>query len=101
MDRADDLVDWSKSAAFTRDRTNERMLTEEESRIIRQEASGRWQPCARSAATPVSSFPSTKKKSIPSAPAPLSPPTRTLTGGHRAFDENQRILAQAEGLELP
>ncbi len=41
-DRADDFVDWSKSAAFTRDRTNERMLTEEESRIIREEASGKW-----------------------------------------------------------
>jgi prevent-host-death family protein len=38
----DDFVDWSKSAAFTRDRTNETMLTEEQSRIIREEAGGKW-----------------------------------------------------------
>ncbi|MGC1480200.1 MAG: type II toxin-antitoxin system prevent-host-death family antitoxin [Chthoniobacterales bacterium] len=38
----DAVFDWSKSAALTRDRTNEIPLTEEQSRILREEAGGKW-----------------------------------------------------------
>ena len=35
-------VDWSTSAAFTRDRTGERVLTAEESQAILDESRGSW-----------------------------------------------------------
>lgn len=40
--QASHRVDWTKSAAFRRDKSKRRMLTAEESAAIIAEASGKW-----------------------------------------------------------
>ena len=38
----DGRIDWTTSAAFTRDRTGERVLTAEETQAILDESQGNW-----------------------------------------------------------